>query len=297
MGTTRTTKKLEQRSAGKETPLPRSSAAPINTNAAAEAPTCTLPLAPDPSRNPHGLECGWGARSALLRQAMWEGGAAALGRVDELVGRRFAGRGRRRPGDQVFPVVEAALARLSPIELKLELPRPTWHGHAQTFYRLRDASPYLLLDFVVMKASAEEKFLDPETHGQVVVHFDKTGVIRPRPTDPAAVAARLRSRIETLATTFELFRILTWKEIHRRHDLEAMAYYQSFTLRPLVELLRIVHCPERHGFFARYVDHDLPAALVAQLRPLFFVGDLDGLRQAQETAERLFAETARGLAG
>jgi hypothetical protein len=198
--------------------------------------------------------------------------------------------------DQVFPIVEAALARLSPIELKLELPRPTWHGHAQAFYRLRDASPYLLLDFVVMKASAEEKFLAPETHGQVVVHFDKTGVVRPRPADPAAAAARLRSRAETLVSSFELFRILIWKEIHRRHDLEAMAYYQSFTLRPLVELLRIVHCPERHAFFARYVDHDLPAELLERLRPLFFVRDFDELRAAQETAERLFAETARAIA-
>jgi hypothetical protein len=226
-------------------------------------------------------------------QAMWEGGAAALGRVDGWSDVDLQVAADDDQVDQVFPVVEAALTRLSPIELKLELSRPTWHGHAQTFYRLRDASPYLLLDFVVMKASAEEKFLDPETHGQVVVHFDKTGLIRPRPTDPAALAARLRSRAETLATTFELFRILTWKEIHRGHDLEAMAYYQSFTLRPLVELLRIVHCPERHGFFARYVDHDLPQALVAQLRPLFFIADLDHLREAQETAERLFLETAR----
>ena len=224
-------------------------------------------------------------------QAMWEGGAAALGRVDRWsdVDLQVAAEDGRV--DDVFPVVEAALARLSPIELKLELPPPTWHEHAQTFYRLRDASPYLLLDFVVMKASAEEKFLAPETHGQVVVHFDKTGVIRPRAADPAAGAARLRLRVETLVTSFEMFRILVWKEIHREHDLEAMAYYQSFTLRPLVELLRIVHCPERHGFFARYVDHDLPADVVTTLRPLFFVRDLDALRGAQETAERLFAET------
>ena len=197
----------------------------------------------------------------------------------------------------MWPTIEAALAAVSPIELKYELPRPTWHGHAQTFYRLRDTSPYLLLDLVVMKASAEEKSLTPEIHGRVVVHFDKSGVVRPAPLDRAALAERLRARRETLVTTFELFRVLVWKEIHRGHDLEALAYYQSFTLRPLVELLRIRHVPERHGFFLRYVDHDLPAEVVARLKPLAFVADLTALRTAQLAAERLFAETARALAG
>jgi hypothetical protein len=74
-----------------------------------------------------------------------------------------------------------------------------------------------------------------------------------------------------------------------------MAYYQSFTLRPLVELLRIRYVPERHGFFLRYIDHDLPAEVVARLRPLTFVADLAALRAAQLAAERFFQETARAI--
>jgi hypothetical protein len=111
----------------------------------------------------------------------------------------------------------------------------------------------------------------------------------------AAHAKRLEARQRTLVTTFELFRVLTWKEIHRGHDLEAFAYYQGFTLRPLVELLRIRHCPERHGFFLRYADHDLPSEVVARLRPLLFVPDLAALRKAQEAAERFFEETRVAL--
>jgi hypothetical protein len=229
-------------------------------------------------------------------QAMWEGGAAALGRVDGYSDLDLQVAVDDSQVEAIWPVIESALSALSPIEIKYELPRPTWHGHAQAFYRLRDTSPYLLLDLVVMKASAEEKFLTPEIHGRVVVHFDKSGVVKPTPLDRQLLAGRLRARQATLVATFELFRVLTWKEIHRGHDLEALAYYQSFTLRPLVELLRIRHVPERHGFFLRYVDHDLPPEVVARLRPLAFVADLAALRTAQETAEHFFAETARALA-
>jgi hypothetical protein len=228
-------------------------------------------------------------------QAMWEGGAAALGRLDRFSDIDLQVAVDDPAVDRVWTEIESVLAALSPIELKYELPRPTWHGHAQAFYRLRDASPYLLLDLVVMKASAEEKFLTPEIHGQVVVHFDKTGLVRPEPIDRQGLADRLRARRATLVATFELFRVLTWKEIHRGHDLEALAFYQSFTLRPLVELLRIRFSPERHGFFTRYADHDLPPAVVARLRPLCFVADLTALRAAQEDAERYFAETVAAL--
>jgi hypothetical protein len=226
---------------------------------------------------------------------MWEGGAAALGRLDGYSDIDLQLAVDDSAVDTVWSELERELAALSPIELKYELPRPTWHGHAQAFYRLRDASPYLLLDLVVMKASAEEKFLTPEIHGRVVVHFDKTGVVAPEPLDRAAHDLRLRGRQSALVATFELFRILTWKEIHRGHDLEALAYYQSFTLRPLVELLRIRHCPERHNFFLRYADHDLPPPVVARLRPLAFIADVESLRSAQEAAERWFTETAAAL--
>jgi len=226
---------------------------------------------------------------------MWEGGAAALGRVDVYSDIDLQLAVDDPQVDAIWPAIESALAAISPIEIKYELPRPTWHGHAQAFYRLRDASPYLLLDLVVMKASAEEKFLTPEIHGRVVVHFDKSGVVKPSPLDRAALATRLHAREATLVATFELFRVLVWKEIHRGHALEALAYYQSFTLRPLVELLRIRHVPERHGFFLRYVDHDLPPEVVARLQPLAFVADLVALRAAQLAAESWFAETARAV--
>ena len=39
--------------------------------------------------------------------------------------------------------------------------------------------------------------------------------------------------------TFELFQMLTLKELNRHNDIEALVFYQSSTLRPLVEALNI----------------------------------------------------------
>jgi hypothetical protein len=222
--------------------------------------------------------------------AMWEGGAAAFDRVDpwsDLDLQVDADDDRTR---DVVAAAEAVLAALSPIDLRYELPQPTWHGHWQAFYRLENASPYLLIDFVVLKHGAPEKFLQPEIHGQVVIHFDKSGVVQPPPFEPAALARRLDARVKTLGTTFDLFQTLILKELNRHNDIEALAFYNGFVLRPLVELLRIRHCPARHDFYTRYVYYDLPAPVVTRLEPLFFVANTEDLKTKRAEAARWFAD-------
>lgn len=223
--------------------------------------------------------------------AMWEGGAASFGRVDEWSDIDLQVAAQDEQVAEIFPIAEGALAAVSPVDLKYELPQPTWHGHAQSFYRLRDASPYLMLDFVVMKASAPEKFLQTEIHGKAVVHFDKAHVVRAQPLDRAAFAAKLKNRVETMRVTFELFQPMALKELNRGNAIEAIAFYQSWVLRPLVELLHIQHAPFHYNFNTRYVQYDLPQPIVEKLQPLFFVRDVDDLRAKREQAERWFRET------
>ena len=222
--------------------------------------------------------------------AMWEGGAASFGRIDEWSDLDLQVAADDEHVGEIFPIVEHALASLSPIDLKYELPQPAWHGHAQTFYRLRDASPYLMIDFVAMKASAPEKFLQSEIHGNAVVHFDKANLVRAQPLDHVAFEAKLRDRVETLRVTFDLFQPLTLKELNRGNDIEAIAFYQSWVLRPLVELLRIQHAPFHSNFHARYVHYDLPEPIVEKLQPLFYIRDVHDLCAKREQAEKWFHE-------
>jgi GrpB-like predicted nucleotidyltransferase (UPF0157 family) len=223
--------------------------------------------------------------------AMWEGGAAGFGRVDAwsdvdlhvvVDDDRVA---------EAFAVAEQALTLLTPIDVKYELPQPTWHGHAQAFYRFRRASEFLLLDLVIMKQSDPNRFIHVPIHGLRRLVFDKTGVAEPPPFDDGAHLKQIENRLNTLRTTFPLFQSLTLKELNRGNDLEALGFYHSFTLRPLVEVLRIQHCAARYNFHSRYIHYDLPAEVVQQLRPMFFVASADELRAQHAAAGELFYAT------
>ncbi|MFN2115083.1 MAG: nucleotidyltransferase domain-containing protein [Anaerolineae bacterium] len=228
--------------------------------------------------------------------AMWEAGAAALDRVDEwsdvdmmiVVGDTYA--------DECLACVENALASLSPIALRYELPQPTWHGHAQVFYRLRDASEYLVLDLVVIeRSSPADWFLERERHGRAVVYFDKAGLIGERHVSEDAWDDRLDRRLGTLRVTFPLFQSLTKKELRRGHDIEALSFYHGYTLRPLLELLRMIYVPHQHDFHTRYVHQDLPAEVEDRLVDLFFVVDAADIALKRDQAEEWFYEVLAAL--
>jgi len=223
--------------------------------------------------------------------AMWEGGAAAFNRVDEWSDIDLQVDVDDDHVADVQAVVETALLGLSPFTHRHEMPQPAWHGHYQTFYQFEKASPFLLLDFVVMKHSAPEKFIQPEQHGQAVVHFDKSGVVSAPPFNQAAHKAKIEQRLIALQALFPMFQTLTLKEIYRHNNLEAMAFYNAWTLRPLLEILRIRYCPDRFDFFSRYVYYDLPRDVVQQIEPLYFVSNISDLVTKREKAERLFNET------
>jgi len=220
--------------------------------------------------------------------ALWEGGSAAWGRLDEwsdldvlvLAEDDFVG--------ETFDALEEALRSAGPISLRYVLPQPTWHGHDQRFYRLRDAGPFLMLDVVVLRRSAPERFLERERHGEPVVYFDKTGDISGRSIDRTTIRERIETRLEQLRVTFPLFQPLVRKELLRGNDLDALAFYQSQTLAPLLTLLRIRHCPARFDFGLRYVDRDLPAELATTVRTLWFVSRPGEIEAKQREAEALF---------
>jgi hypothetical protein len=204
-------------------------------------------------------------------QAMWQAGAASFDRIDLWSDIDLMVVVNDENVEDAFQQIEEALGALSPIELNWRLPQPTWHGHDQAFYRLKEASPYLLIDIAVMKMSSPEKFLQPELHGQAQVFFDKAQVVQWTEFDWEAHRRTLQARLETLKVTFDLFQITTLKELHRSCPIDALAYYQAFTLRPLVEVLRMRHDPARYNFGSRYLYYDLPSEDVDRLEKLFFV--------------------------
>ncbi len=230
--------------------------------------------------------------------AMWQGGAAAFNRVDEWSDVDLQIDVDDDRVAEACAVVDATLAEHragGPVALKFELPQPTWHGHYQAFYRFHNASEFLVLDFVVMKHSHPNKFLEPEIHGEKVVLFDKDHTLTVPPLDRTDWADKLKGRLASLRVTFELFRPFTEKELQRGNAIEAVMCYHGLVLRPLVEVLRIRHAPARYNFHSCYVYYDLPADTVRALEPLFFPRDADDVRAKQAQAAQMFTEALAGL--
>lgn len=222
--------------------------------------------------------------------AMWEGGAAAFDRVDEWSDIDLQVLCDDESVEDVFLRVEEALADLSPVEIRYRVPEPAWHGFSQAFYRLKDGGPFLLIDFVVMKKSSTKRLREQEIHGRGPVHFNKGGALQEEHINPADFAGLLQKRVEQLPVTFDLFQSTVTKELNRGNGVEALQFYQSMTLRPLLEALRIQHAPARFNFHTRYFYYDLPEEIIERLEPLYFIADMEDLREKHAVAVNWFGE-------
>jgi len=156
--------------------------------------------------------------------------------------------------------VEALLRTLSPIRLAYRMPMPTWHGFNQAFYQLEDAPEHLMVDWLIVEAGTPHPWFEVERHGTHNVLFDKDGLVVPTHVDRAAIDAAIARRIDEVRVKSRLFRHLPVKLAHPRNlPADAAYFYHQLVLRPLIDMLRITHAPDRHDFGFRYLKDDLPA--------------------------------------
>ncbi|MBM4117258.1 hypothetical protein FJ251_05865 [bacterium] len=202
--------------------------------------------------------------------------------------------------EAVFVAVRQALETLSPIARSYRLPEPAWHGLSQEFFQLAEADPNHLVDFAVIPASklASARLLERERHGEALVLFDRGGHLAPPPLDWEEHLAKAAARLATMRSTVPLFAPMVEKAVRRGHLAEAAAFYQALVLKPLVELLRLRHCPERYDYGWRYLDRDIPPADRALIERLAFPADPPALlRGVEEATQRFVAEYAALDAG
>lgn len=210
--------------------------------------------------------------------AMWLAGSAAMGAQDELSdidGGFDVADGRQL---DVIATIEAVLEALSPIAHRWHLPEPTWHGHSQRAYRLRDCPEHLLVDLIIMQRNSQGPRLNErEVHGEPVVLFDKLGVIKAVPMDKTAHRQAMKRHFASAHAKFPLVSHMPGKEITRGNHLDALWRYQRIILLPLIEVLRARYAPVFYDFAPRYLQRDLPADVYARLMRLSFVADIHDL--------------------
>lgn len=223
--------------------------------------------------------------------AMWEGGAAGFGRLDEWSDvDLYLVAADDRVAD-TFLAVEDALVRMSPIRRKYEPAWPPESGIAQAFYRLERASEFLLVDLAVLKRSAPDKYLEPELHGRALFAFNKGGAVTIPSLDMDGFVRKLLDRRERLAARTDLFSHFVTKELHRRNTLGALEAYQRIVLDALIQVLRMRHAPAHYAFNVRYVPHELPADVVHRIERLSFVATAEELPAKTQEALSWFRET------
>ena len=218
--------------------------------------------------------------------AAWEGGSAAFASEDELSDVDAVAVVADDAVDATFARVEAALDALSPVTLRHDVAGTV--GFAQKFYRLRDAGEFLVVDLVLIRRSDPLLFREAELHGQGQAWFDRRGILVESHLDAASDAAQARARVPALASAFAMFQHIVTKERLRDRAVEALMFYQAMTLRPLVEALRLLHCPQRRVFGLRYLARDLPADACVRIEALAFVSDLNDLAAKHDVARLWF---------
>ncbi|MEZ5064453.1 MAG: nucleotidyltransferase domain-containing protein [bacterium] len=223
------------------------------------------------------------------------GGSFATGRVDEYSDIDLGILVEDDRVEDAFVVLRDILVSLSPIEVEHRLPDPTWHGSSQVFVRLANASPHHFVDACVIKRCDRDSFGEEERHGVALVLFDREGLVRTVPLDREALAAKMRARLQTLRETYVMFQPLVERAVARGHVAEATYWYVNLTLKGLVEVLRMRHCPDRWDFGFRYLDRDLPAEKRRAVEALCFPRDAQELAAFRVRAEAMFREEIAAL--
>ncbi len=206
--------------------------------------------------------------------AMWLEGADALGTVDAHSDIDVWLSVEDGYEDAVLARVREALRAVAPLGVEHETPHPHLLLR-QVFFHLEGTSKFLLLDLCLQSRSRDVAFQKGVDAVRVV--FDKTNVVRYEKRDEAAEERRLRERAEALAKEFVVRQVWVEKNLRRGLFLEALGAYHAYSLRPLVELLRIIYAPHKRDFGFKDVDRDLPRDVVETLEPLHKVASLDEL--------------------
>lgn len=227
--------------------------------------------------------------------AAWEGGSAANGTsdlysdIDLIVIAKDS-------VTAIFELIEAALNRVSRISYKYVEPKCFWPGCYQRIYFLEDAPKHFFVDIAVFSETSREvlaEYMQPERHGNPVIHFDKADIVKPTLSDPALLKSLHLRRLNEIEAAYPIFKLEVLKELDREHPIDAYSFYFMAVIRPMVELMGILYRPFRYDFGLRYLHRTFPEKDQKLIERLIYVGDAAALRERMIEADRLIGDVIR----
>jgi len=227
--------------------------------------------------------------------AAWEGGSAANGTSDSYSDFDLVIIGKDSV-NAVFELIEVALNRVSRISHRYVEPKCFWPGCYQRVYFLEGAPKHFFVDVAVFLETSHEvlsEFMQPERHGSPVIYFDKLDMVKPRSSDPAALKSQHLQRLQEIEAAYPIFKLEVLKELDRKHPIDAFGFYFGTVVRPLVELMGIIHRPFRYDFGFRYLHKTFPEVDQKIIERLLYVKDAESLRDRMMEADHLLYEVSR----
>jgi len=226
--------------------------------------------------------------------AFWLEGADAMGTVDKYSDIDIWLDVQDGREVNVIKKVRGILSRLAPLDFVHEINHPD-PKICQIFFHLKGSSEFLIIDVCVQSHSRDMLFTRGHKDEAVKVVFDKAGVVRFCDLDQAEFKRKLKLRIDELRKTFLFFQAWVMKGVRRNNFLEALSYYHSFVLAPLVELLRIYYEPTKREFGLKHVERDLPRSGLKSLEDLYKVNSTVDISVKTKAANQLFLKMLKKL--
>lgn len=217
-------------------------------------------------------------------QAVWEGGSAATGYLDDFSDLDLVLVVNDDKVEAAFRLFEEYLENTHGIDRSFRVPEPAWHGHSQSFYFTGGAPPMFYIDFLVEKLSSTNRLLEPERHGRADIWFDRNGILDLSPTPAEEMQEKQARYLETLAGTLPLAVTEIRKQIARERPIDAASQYQRFVSARLGGLLNLKYRPAQFDFGIRYAERAYPPEVNMRLRELLYLNSFDDLPAALEMA-------------
>ena len=203
----------------------------------------------------------------------WIGGSAATGGWDEWSDLDVVV--LTTPGTSVATygrLLAAVRERFAPDHV-WELPDATWPDGRQCFVNPQPRAgrldePTRIVDLAVLDVTDARRVIDVRRHGTPRVLHDPDGLIELRHDDPALLEAGAAEAVDQIGQRFATAEWLVNRATARGQLPEAVALYLRFGLMPLVQLLRVEHCPWRHDYGLRYLHTDLPPDVAERVTAL-----------------------------
>ncbi|MBC8384793.1 MAG: nucleotidyltransferase domain-containing protein [Candidatus Cloacimonetes bacterium] len=227
--------------------------------------------------------------------AVWEGGSAATGFLDEYSDLDIGMIAEDKAIETVFEQIEELLEKNYGIQHVFKVPDKMWHEHAHRFYIIDNSTPLFYVDILIEKESATgNRFLESDRHGIAQTWFDRKNLIDQTPTPDDVIQKKGKFFFQYMRDYLPIQIMEIKKNLARNNKIDALRTYQQL-FGQMAYLLNLKYRKNKYDFGLRYAERAYPKKIVSFLEEMMFVKDIDEIKEKLPEVEKMFEELVKEL--